>query len=397
MNSIKRHVSLLFPIILLLSLNGCWSSKEIDNLSVNVGLAMDVGEESQVEQELAEEGGGYPKKNKITSTIQLIPEQSGGKGQQPGSSAPTKFTNVTETGDSGFQIMSQFTLIKHRNIIGHHLKVIVVSTDLLQKMSLEKLLKYILRDNDIRPSCDVLISKEKARDTLLTNEPGEVPAFHLKSLIDNLAKTNKILPPMNLTKLDGIMNSKSSYMLQNVISSKGNVELSGAGIIKGKTNQYIGALSEHDVEALSWIMGTVKGGVIKTYDKSGQVLAYEIKTANTKTKSIVEGDDISFHVNIKSEGRLIENWNTSQYPTDSQYLKETTQYFEEELNNMIHKVIHKLQAEYRVDVAGFRDRLRIQHPQVWKKVKEDWDETFSKSEITYDVKLNITDYGSSAK
>lgn len=64
---------------------------------------------------------------------------------------------------------------------------------------------------------------------------------------------------------------------------------------------------------------------------------------------------------------------------------------------MLYKVVHKMQEEYHVDVAGFRDRLRIQHPRVWKKVKEDWDDTFSKSEITYDVDLNITDYGSSAK
>ncbi|MDQ0087752.1 spore germination protein [Paenibacillus anaericanus] len=397
MNSRNRLILIVLPFLLILYLTGCWSSKEIDTLGVYVGLALDIGKEPELEQELTEKGADYPKKNLVTSTIQIIPVQKGKDSQQKGKSTSSMYSNSTETGDSGFQLLRQHALSEHRSIIGHHLKVIVISSELSQKIDTEKLLRFILRDNEIRPSCIVLMSTGKASETLITNQPGDIPAFHLKSLIENQNRSNRILPEITLTKLDGIMNSGASFILQNVISAKGQVEFAGAGVIKGKTNKWIGTLNEQEVEALSWIKGKIKGGLIKTYDKTGEVLAYEIKSVNTKIKSNVEGDDISFHVSIKSEGRLMENWNTSKDPTDTEYLKETEQYFEDELKDMIYKVVHKMQEEYRVDVAGFRDRLRIQHPRVWKKVKEDWDETFSKSEITYDVNLNITDYGSSAK
>ncbi|MED3872844.1 Ger(x)C family spore germination C-terminal domain-containing protein, partial [Priestia megaterium] len=51
--------------------------------------------------------------------------------------------------------------------------------------------------------------------------------------------------------------------------------------------------------------------------------------------------------------------------------------------------------EYKVDVAGFGNRLRIKHPRVWRRVKENWDQTFSEVPINYDVKLTIKDYGTS--
>ncbi|HEY2492673.1 MAG TPA: Ger(x)C family spore germination protein [Paenibacillus sp.] len=398
MNSMKRYFLFSLSMLLVLCLTGCWNNKEIEDLSVNVGLALDVGEESELEQELAAEGDSYPKKNLITATIQTVPVLKGKSGQQMGTSkSSSMYLNTQETGDSIFQLYRQYSLRRYRPIIGHHLKVIVISSELSRKMDLDKLLKFILRDNDIRPSCLVLISKGKASEALISGQSGDIPSFHLRSMVESQFRNNKILAPMILTKLDGIMNSGSSFMLQNLVSAKGEVEFAGAGIVKGKTNKLIGTLNEEDVEAMSWITGKAKGGVIKAYDKSGEILAYEIKSVNTKVKSKVQGNDISFHVSIKSEGRLIENWDTEQVPTDNKFLKEAEGYFEQELKEKLHKVIHKMQEDYRVDVAGFSNQLRIQHPKVWKKVKKEWDETFSQSDITYDVNLKITDYGSSAK
>lgn len=398
MNSMKRYFLFALSVLLLLCLTGCWSNKEIEDLSVNIGLALDVGEESELEQELAEEGDSYPKKDLITVTIQTVPVLKGKKEQQMGTSkSSSMYLNTEETGDSIFQLYRQYSLRRYRPIIGHHLKVIVISSELSRKMDLDKLLKFILRDNDIRPSCLVLISNGKASEALNSSQSGDIPSFHLRSMVENQFRNNKILAPMILTKLDGIMNSGSSFVLQNLVSAKGEIEFAGVGIIKGKINKWIGTLNEHEVEGLTWIKGEIKGGVIKAYDKSGEVLAYEIKSAKTKIKSKVQGNDISFHVSIQSEGRLIENWDTEQVPTDNEFLKEAEGYFEQELKDTLHKTVHKLQEDYHVDVAGFGNRLRIEHPKVWKKVKKEWDETFSQSDITYDVDLRITDYGSSSK
>ncbi len=58
-------------------------------------------------------------------------------------------------------------------------------------------------------------------------------------------------------------------------------------------------------------------------------------------------------------------------------------------------VLKKIQQQYQTDVSGFGNSLRIEYPKVWEKVKKNWDQTFSEVPITYEVKINIKDYGTS--
>ncbi|TAI50763.1 Ger(x)C family spore germination C-terminal domain-containing protein [Bacillus paralicheniformis] len=57
----------------------------------------------------------------------------------------------------------------------------------------------------------------------------------------------------------------------------------------------------------------------------------------------------------------------------------------------------KLQGEYRTDVLKFGEKYRIQYPREWEKVKGKWDEIFTESDITYDVDINIDNFGSSGR
>lgn len=63
-------------------LTGCWSSKEVEELSLTAGIALDKGKDSTIEKE--DEEGGYPKRNLITATYQIVSSQaqSKGNGQQ---------------------------------------------------------------------------------------------------------------------------------------------------------------------------------------------------------------------------------------------------------------------------------------------------------------------------
>ncbi|MCZ4150746.1 spore gernimation protein GerC, partial [Escherichia coli] len=71
--------------------------------------------------------------------------------------------------------------------------------------------------------------------------------------------------------------------------------------------------------------------------------------------------------------------------------------FTELAEQQIKQVLYKMQHTSKVDVGDFGESLRIHYPKVWKKVKKDWDETFSTVPITSDVKVNITNPGSSTE
>ncbi|MFR9710377.1 hypothetical protein ACL02P_13285 [Paenibacillus sp. MB22_1] len=168
--------------------------------------------------------------------------------------------NTSEIGDSLLEIMRQYSLRLERAVIGHHLKVIVVSTTLVRNQSIDKLMDFVLRDNDIRPSCIVLLSKKLARETLETGHPGEVPAFILRDTPRGRFRTSKIMKEVNLTELNERLGSKQSFLLQEVSKRGDEILFTGAGIIKGATGKWIGTLDQTDVESIAWIQGDIEGG-----------------------------------------------------------------------------------------------------------------------------------------
>ncbi|GJM81093.1 hypothetical protein HMSSN139_35890 [Paenibacillus sp. HMSSN-139] len=274
----RRILSLFLAAGLLTVQTGCWSSKEIEDLSMYIGLAMDTGEPTAVERELEKQGGDYPKRNLITATIQIVPMGNVSNNKQQGSQGRGKeYLNTSETGDSLFEIMRQYSLRRERAVIGHHLKVIVVSTELARKQSIDKLMDFVLRDNDIRPSCIVLLSEGKARRTLEMAHPGETPAFKLRDMLRERFRTGKIMKEVNLTNLDERLGSKQSFLLQEVSVDGEETKFTGAGIIKGETGKWIGTLDQMDVESIAWIQGDVEGGAIKSYDWRNEPITYEIE------------------------------------------------------------------------------------------------------------------------
>ncbi|WP_334076612.1 Ger(x)C family spore germination protein [Paenibacillus sanfengchensis] len=395
----RRSIRLGFLSVALIALlSGCWSSKEIEDLSMYVGLALDVGEPTPLEQELERKGATYDKKNEITTTIQIVPAHSLGNNQDKSSKGKApEFLNTTETGDSLFEIMRTYSIRRERAVIGHHLKTLVVSTRLLQKHGIDSIMDFVLRDNDIRPSCVVFLTEGRALDTFEKNTSGTVPAQQMRDFLQNRFRTNKIMKGVNLTSLNAMLSSRQSFVLQNVISANGELEFSGAGIIKGHSGKWIGALSQTDVESISWIQGNGQGGALKTYDWRGEPIVYEIESMKSKRKAKVKGDDISFHVEIKSEGRLIENWDIQENPSKQEFMDKVEELLEERLKVMLHELMGKMQSQYEVEVAGFGESLRIQSPKTWEKVKDRWDDVFTEVPVTFDIDLHITDFGSSTR
>ncbi|SFH45651.1 spore germination protein [Priestia megaterium] len=391
-----QFLLVFLSVFLLVPLTGCWSSHEIEERSLGVGVALDKGKESMIEKEFDEQGGGYARKNLITSTYQLITPQVASSTTKQGGPQQKSYVNVSETGDSAFQMLRELSLRSDTPLTSPHMKVMVIGEALARSYSLEQLVDQSLRDNDFRPSCLMFISKGRASDTLESKTAGEIPAFRLSAMVENSYRTTRILPPMPLIKLESKIQSRSSFLLQNVVSANGEIKFAGAAIIKGKTNKMIGFLNEEELDGLTWITGKGKGGLVKSFDeKTGQLIVYEIESMKSHIEPYVKGNSISFNVHIESEGRLSENWVVSGNPLKNQFLQKVQKNSEKKVKHLVKNTVEKMQKEYKVDVAGFGNQLRIKRPRVWMRVKTNWDQTFSEVPINYDVKLMIKDYGAS--
>ncbi|WP_020619608.1 Ger(x)C family spore germination protein [Paenibacillus daejeonensis] len=385
---------LLLSCLMTLLLTSCWSSQEIENLALYSGLALDVGEPAPIEKEFEAKGATYPKQNKVMATVQIVPVKTIGTNSQKQQDQKKPYINISGSGDSILEIFRQFSIRLDQPIIGHHLKVIVVSAELLKQQPIGNVMDFLLRDNDIRPSTMVFVSQGSAKATMESNIASEVPSFHIMGMLRNRSRTSKVLKPVTLSRLDSLIYSERSFMLQNLVTGGEEVELSGAGIIKGSSGKWIGTLNQTDTQCLAWIRNEGTAGTIKVNEGNNNVITYELEDMKSKVTPKVDGDDISFHVELSTEGRIIEVWN-DQAPSSSHLNEEeVSQLIKKQLKDMTEESIRKLQKKYQTDVAGFGNRLAIKYPSVWRKVKDRWDEVFSDSEVTFSYELQITDFGS---
>ncbi|WP_379146417.1 Ger(x)C family spore germination protein [Paenibacillus sp. sgz500992] len=391
----KRILLLAVLLIQSIGLSGCWSSSPIENLNMEVAVALDVADETPIEEDFEHEGGGYPKHKRMSCTYQFIVPQ-GSVGSKKEGASSRNFYNMTETGDSIFEAVRELSLRTNRPPIGHHLKVIVIGEQLARSTKLSELIDFFSRDNDIRPSVLILVSKGKASDVLNNVLPGQTPAFVLEGIFGNRDRNLRIWEPVSIAKAAGPLHGKTTFMLQNVIAAKNEMKFAGAGVIKGETGKLQGFLNEEELEGVVWLTGKGKGGVLKTTeDGSGRLITYEVKSMGSKIKAKVEEGNISFAVKIESTGRYAETFAHGGQKLDAAYMKQDELVLQDKVKEMAGASVETMQQKLHADAAGFGKTLRIQHPAVWRKVKGNWDDTFSRVPITIDVKLHIEEYGAS--
>ncbi|MGE7687407.1 Ger(x)C family spore germination protein [Peribacillus simplex] len=185
-----RPLFISLSVLLFLSLTGCWSSHEIEEQSLGIGLAFDKAKQSSIEKKFNEQGEGYSKnKDLITSTYQLITPQVASSTTKQAGPQQKSYDNFSQTGDSVLQMTRELSLRSEQPLTAHHMKVIVISEKLAKSYVLEQVLDLNFRDNDFSPSCLVLISKGRASKTLETKKAGEIPAFRLVGIVENTFRT----------------------------------------------------------------------------------------------------------------------------------------------------------------------------------------------------------------
>ncbi|WP_325175850.1 Ger(x)C family spore germination C-terminal domain-containing protein [Paenibacillus profundus] len=104
---------------------------------------------------------------------------------------------------------------------------------------------------------------------------------------------------------------------------------------------------------------------------------------------------MSFDVQIESDGRIGEQW-TSGNDFDNRFIRQVEADTVKRVKQRIGKMLHKVQKEYRADVIGLGEQVRIHYPRVWEKIKGDWDDIFADASIRYSVKAKVKEFGTTS-
>lgn len=377
----RTLLTLVSMVLLCVCLGGCWDYADLEERHLQVGEALDLAEQSEEE--------GTKSHPLIMVTAQhIVPEaiasQKGGQQQKPYKNLSTTDMSVLKAWHKLFERYTQVPIVSH-------VKVVVVSEELARKLNLNQLLMDYLRDTQIRYSCLLFIAEGRAKHILEVGE--DVPAFELVDMAKNRERIGSILPEMSLQKVSAKMAAKSSFLLQMIGASEGGKKVVGAAVIKGKSNKLIGTLNPGEVTAVNWLTGETRSDMIKGFDdKTGQLVTVETSEIKSRVRAQVQGGRITFLVKVEADGELEEDWLLPGDAFEGDLLQRAGTAVEKSMTKMIRHTLDKLQHQYHADVIGFGKKLQLDHPQVWEKMKDKWDEVFSEAEVKVDVHIQVRDY-----
>lgn len=373
-----RKISLIVLLLhaMLLS-TGCWNRRELNELAIAVGLAIDKSKE------------GY----RISVQVVEPNEIAGKKG-----SVVTPVTMYQATGRSIFEAARRMTTVSPRKIYFSHLRMLVIS-EAVARDGIRNVLDFLSRDHEFRTDYFIAVAKQtNADDTLkILTAIERIPAFKLYSTLES---SEKSWAPTTTVTLDELLSTLATPGRQAVLTglqvkgdqkvgeTRGNVNMvkSGAqlqysGIAVFKADKLVGWLNEEDSKAYTYINNTLKStsGIVNCPNNEG-IITGEIIRSHTTVKGKLIDDIPHIDIHVRSELNVAEV-QCSLDLTKSETISEIEAAADAKVNAFIERTIKTVQNKYKVDIFGFGEVIRRADPKAWRKLKDHWDETFQQAEI----------------
>ena len=399
MKKIILHIILAIMMIILLS--GCWSSKEPKELSMVNSVLYDIADngENQLVVEImnpTQEAGSKSSSGEQISSITLFCQ---------GTTMPEAIRDETKTIDK---------------ILFGGLNKARMFTEKISKDGLLPVLDYLARDHlvDETPLMIVVDDPDPVRifrcETGLSNMVGN----YLESLSKTQHKSicQSVFITMNQFTKDYYESGKEPVMgLVKIVKAepkqKSQVDLSqsdsGSSTQSGETEKYnmryeglaafkddklVGYMDAVEARAYNIIVNDFTTDFISVPSGEDFITA-RVAKAKTKTETKVSGKNIEINLQVKAELSIIQVGNSATDVSNSEVLEMLEEIFNSEIKKELLQSIKKAQREFKSDIFGFGCTMHAQHPEEWRKIKENWNDYFSKATVHVSVDSSITRTG----
>ncbi|MGR5989314.1 Ger(x)C family spore germination C-terminal domain-containing protein [Bacillus paranthracis] len=96
--------------------------------------------------------------------------------------------------------------------------------------------------------------------------------------------------------------------------------LNGSAVISGKKQQLIGWLTPAETQIVTLLKGAkYKNGMPISINYHGSPIIYQVDNVNTNVSSRLHHNQLFFDLDLKLQGKLVENW-TSYQQFDSKFI-----------------------------------------------------------------------------
>jgi len=391
-NQIKREVICMRKISLLcitLVLTGCWDTKELNELAVATGLAIDKAED------------GYQLSVQLVNPSEISP--------QANASGIAPVTVRTKKGETMYDSLRRLSLTNSRRIYTSHLRLLVISED-VAKEGIEDILDFLSRDKDFRTDFFIVIARgSKAGDILKIQTITEkIPGNALYSLLKNSGEIWAETVTVNLGELLNMLTTPGKSPVLSGMEIQGDLE---EGETKANTettaspagfnyvglgvfhkHKLIGWLSEEEGKDYNYITDGIKNTVGHLNCPGGGKMSIEIMRSKSKQSVKISDDIPRIGIDLRADANIGETDCLIDVASPKELQKIET-LIEKEIIDIIDETVERVQKEYMADIFGFGETIYRTYPKIWKRLTDDWEEHFANLEVRVNVKVNIHQTG----
>lgn len=367
----KSKAVLLAAIIMCLSamLTGCWNYREIEQLAIIAGVAIDKNEEGQ-----------------IKLTLEVVNISTDGQ---------TAFepVYVEISGESFFDASRRGITLQGKRLYWSHAKVVIVSEEIARE-DIIKYLDFLFRDAEAREDIWLLISQEKTAAEIIKAKGQAKPIISFE--IDDTMRSQRSVSRFPFIELYEFFDRYFYKNVDNVLplvrlnqqENEVTAQVEGSAIIKG--NKMIGFLDEEHTKRMLWLRDEVKGGlvVINSVEGTEDDVTLEIYKSKTKLTPQVEEDQLKMKVEIELDASIGEILGHGDY-INGEGKKRFVEFAQKYIKKQIEETYITARDQYESDIFGFGRRFEMKLPQVWNQIKDEWEQWYAELELDVTVKLKI--------
>lgn len=366
---ISKKLMIILIICSLQLLSGCWNYREVNDVNIVTGLAIDYDNKA---------------KQYILSTEIIDFSVEGGHGEV-----------ISIRGKTVFDAIRNMISKSGKKLYFGHSKVFIISKEVAEK-GLVPIMDLIFRDAELRSDVWVLISDKTAASDILNVAIAELEAvnsFHLENNMQSQKYLSKIytIPQWRLVQdiyAEGISPAVPLVKLSKRDGSLGT-EVKGTAVFRG--DKMVGIMDEHETKLFLMIKQTNQLGlwIIESINKEEKYkVALEMFGCNTDISIIPTQNGPKVLVDIQSYTGVGEVGSTLDIFEKSAF-EELEKQSEMQIKQDTEDLIRKMQIEYQSDIFGFGKLIKKRMPEYWKENKDDWNGLFSRLEIEVTVDVII--------
>ncbi|WP_101843513.1 Ger(x)C family spore germination protein [Halobacillus sp. Marseille-P3879] len=391
----RRVVSGLFVLFgTTVLLTGCWDHNELEEVALVMGMGIDKTEDDLY---------------KVSFQI-VNPAQVSGGDMAGDTGEGTSVTTYIETGETLFETTRKISSQVPRNLSFSHMVVLILGEELARDDSLYEIMDFTERYYGFRPTTLVLLAREGQANSILSilNPMERIPAMKIEETLQKTTEAWGENPERNINDVVQSLSTKNKNLTLSGVSLVGDkdegqradknkeavpgsyVEISGMGLFK--EGRLEGWLDDREARGIAWVLNEIRRTVLTIKcEKNKELIAAEVRYSKTKLTASVDEGKPEMTINVQGEGPL-EEAACPMDLTDPKVIDQINEKFESAIKQEVTKAV-KIAQEQKNDVLGFGETISRSHPEEWKSMKDNWDETFSEMDVHVEAEFFIRKTG----